>query len=96
MPTRYIKKADKLYYAMVVDGKYRLPLTVNKALAQPQYIILSQKKKLYEVMFYNFWESIQSKDYLSPAQNRQMFIPMSHVVEVGDVAPKPENLTDAL
>lgn len=95
MRTRYIKKGDKLHYAMVVDGKYRLPIVNNKSLLQPQYVILSQKKNLYEVMFYNFWQSIQQPDYLSPALARQMFIPISHVVKVGDIA-KPESLPDSL
>jgi hypothetical protein len=96
MPTRYIKKTDKLYYAMVVDGKYRLPIVINKSLAQPQYIILSQKKNLYEVMYYNFWQNIQHVDYSSPANTKQMFIPLSHVVHVGELAPKPENLPDSI
>lgn len=86
MPSRYIKKGNDLYYAMVVKGKYRLPVTVNKSLAQPQYVILSQKLKLYEVMFYNFYETIQFRDYLSPALSKQMFIPLSHVVKIGEPA----------
>lgn len=92
MPTRYIKKADKLYYAMVVDGYYRMPIVVNKSLAEPQYLILGRRGKLYEVMFYNFYQNIQHSDYLSPAVTKQMFIPLSHVVEVGDPAIRLENL----
>lgn len=84
MQTRYIKKDDKLYYAMAVDGKYRLPIATKKFLVEPQYIILSQKKDLYEVMTYNFYRTILQPDYLSPAQARQTFIPCSHVVKVGD------------
>lgn len=80
---------------MVVDGKYRMPITVNKSLSQPQYIILSQKKNLYEVMYYNFYQVIQQKDYMSPALAKQMFIPMSHIVKVGDKA-KLEKDKDAL
>lgn len=86
MPTRYIKKANNLYYAMVVNGKYRLPVVVNKSLAQPQYAILSQKRNLYEVMYYNFYQNIQDPDYLSPALSKQMFIPLGHIVKVGDNA----------
>lgn len=84
MPTRYIKKADKLYYAMVIDGKYQMPKTINKSASQPQYIILSQKLNLYEVMLYTFYKAIMDPDYLSPAQFRQMFIPASHVVKIGE------------
>lgn len=87
MPTRYIKKDNTLFYAMVIDGKYQLPITVNKSIAQPQYVILSRKKDLYEVMYYNFYQSIQNLDYLSPALTKQMFIPLSHVVKIGDQVP---------
>lgn len=87
MPTRYIKKDNTLFYAMVIDGKYQLPITVNKSIAQPQYIILSQKLNLYEVMYYNFYQAIQSPDYLSPALTKQMFIPLSHIVKVGAKVP---------
>lgn len=90
METRYIKKGDKLYYAMVVDGKYRMPITVNNKLMQPQYIILSAKKNLLEVMYYSFYQTIQTGNYLSPAQGKQMFIPSSHVVEAGSEAVKPK------
>lgn len=76
---------------MVVDGKYRLPMLTKKYLAQPQYIILSQKKALYEVMYYSFWQSIQRLDYLSPALTKQIFIPFSHVVEAGAVVVIPED-----
>lgn len=85
MKTRYIKKDNKLYYAVVIDGKYRPPISVvNKSLMQPQYIILSQKKDLYEVMYYTFYQAIQAADYLSPAQSKQMFIPLSHIVKQGE------------
>lgn len=90
MLTRYIRKDEKLYYAMVVDGKYRLPMTVNKTLMQPQYIILSEKKGLLEVMYYNFYQVIQAPGYLSPAQSKQMFIPLSHIVKPGDAAVRPK------
>lgn len=85
MQTRYIKKGDKLYYAMAVNNKYRLPISsVNKALMQPQYVILARKLDLYEVMYYTFYQAIQRPDYLSPAQTKQMFIPISHIVKTGD------------
>lgn len=85
MQTRYIKKDNNLYYAVVIDGKYRLPISVvNKSIMQPQYVILSQKEDLYEVMYYSFYQTIQREDYLSPALSKQMFIPLSHVVRVGD------------
>lgn len=84
MQTRYIKKYDKLYYAMAVDGKYRLPIATKKFLVEPQYVILSQKKDLYEVINYNFYRTILQPGYMSPAHSRQLFIPLSHVVKIGD------------
>lgn len=93
MRTRYIKKGDKLYYAMVIDGKYRRPISTKKFLSQPQYVILSQKKNLYEIMYYNFYQAVQALSYLSPAQTKQLFIPFSHVVNEGDVA-EPEVFKD--
>lgn len=84
MQTRYIRKNDNLYYAVVIDGKYQLPVSViNRFLMEPQYVILSEKKELLEVMYYTFYKTIQEPDYLSPGQAKQMFIPASHVVEAG-------------